>query len=222
VGKKVKFQGAQWITIVGVVGDAKEYGLGKATGDEVYLPEKQNPFANELVVRSLIPPLGVAPLVRAAVHSVDPYLAIDQIKPLVDLQAESIASPRVTAILLGLFAALAVLVSASGIAAVMALSVSQRTAELGIRMALGAQRGRIVLTVVREGLALALAGTAVGILAAIGLTRLLSALLYDTSPTDVLTFAAVALLFLIVAAIACFIPARQVTAIDPVVALRQE
>jgi putative ABC transport system permease protein len=144
------------------------------------------------------------------------------VEPVEHFQTESIASPRVTTILLGLFAALAVLVSASGIAAVMALSVSQRRGELGIRMALGAQRGSIVLTVVREGLTLAVAGTFIGILAAIGLTRLLSALLYDTSPTDMPTFAAVALLFLVIAPVACFIPARQVTAIDPVIALRQE
>ena len=124
--------------------------------------------------------------------------------------------------LLGLFAALALLISASGIAAVMALSVSQRTNELGIRMALGASRESVVYMMVRQGLVLALAGTLAGIVGALALTRLLSSLLYATSPTDALTFAAVSLLFLTVAAIACFIPARQATVIDPLVALRQE
>jgi putative ABC transport system permease protein len=125
-------------------------------------------------------------------------------------------------ILLGLFAGLAVFISATGIAAVMALAVRQRTNELGIRMALGAQRSRIVTMVVKQGLGLALAGTAFGIAGAIALTRLLKTLLYDTSPTDLVTFCAVSLLFLTVAAVACFIPARQVTAIDPLLALRQE
>jgi len=222
IGKRVKFGNSPWITIVGVVGDVKEYGLDRPAGDEMYFPIRQGNVANKLVVRTPLAPMSIAPLVRAAIHLVDPYIAVDQVEPVEHFQTESIASPRVTTILLGLFAALAVLVSASGIAAVMALSVSQRRGELGIRMALGAQRGSIVLTVVREGLTLAVAGTFIGILAAIGLTRLLSALLYDTSPTDMPTFAAVALLFLVIAPVACFIPARQVTAIDPVIALRQE
>jgi putative ABC transport system permease protein len=153
---------------------------------------------------------------------VDPQLAVDRVNTIERLQQDSVASPRVTTILLGLFAALALLISASGIAAVMALSVSQRTSELGIRMALGASRESIVLMVVRQGLALAVAGTVAGILGAFALTRLLAALLFATSPTDGLTFGAVSLLFLTVAAVACFIPARQVTAIDPVIALRQE
>jgi ABC-type antimicrobial peptide transport system permease subunit len=104
----------------------------------------------------------------------------------------------------------------------MALSVSQRTNELGIRMALGASRESVVYMVVRQGLGLALAGTLVGIVGALALTRLLTSLLYATSPTDAVTFAAVSLLFLTVAAVACFLPARQATVIDPLVALRQE
>ena len=127
-----------------------------------------------------------------------------------------------TAILLGLFAALALVISASGIAAVMALMVSQRTHELGIRIALGASRESILGMVVGQGLALALAGTVVGILGSLGLTRLLSSLLFATSATDALTFVAVSVLFLSVAAVACLIPARQVTLIDPLIALRQE
>jgi putative ABC transport system permease protein len=133
-----------------------------------------------------------------------------------------VASPRVTAILLGLFAGLAMLISASGIAAVMALSVTQRTGELGIRMALGASRESILYMVVRQGLTMALGGVVVGIAGAVALTRLLASLLYDTSPTDAFTFAAVSVVFLSVATVACLIPARQVTSIDPLTALRQE
>ena len=131
------------------------------------------------------------------------------------LEYDSMASPRVMTLLLGIFAGLALLISSSGIAAVMALSVTQRAHELGIRMALGAERSAIVGMVVKQGLALAAVGTLIGIAGAALLARTLSTMLYDTNPTDVLTFLAVSLLFLTVAAVACFIPARHVTGIDP-------
>jgi putative ABC transport system permease protein len=223
IGKRISVdQGKTWIQIVGVVADAKEYGLERAVHDEVYAPVLQNGFANNLVIRTAGDPMSVAAAIRAAIHSVDPQLAIDRMNTIERFASDSMASPRVTAILLGLFAGLAVIISACGIAAVMALSVSQRFNELGIRMALGASRESIVYMVVRQGLTLAIAGTAVGLAGAIALTRLLSSLLYATSPTDAVTFVAVSLLFLTVAAIASFIPARQVTAIDPLKALRQE
>jgi predicted permease len=223
IGKRVTFDhGQTWSTIIGIVGDAREYGLHRPVGDEIYFPLLQTAFAANLVLRTSIDPMSVSTLIRAAVHDADPQLAVDRVETIERLQQESIAAPRVTAILLGLFAVLALIISASGIAAVMALSVSQRTQELGIRLALGAQPESIVRMVVGQGLALALAGTAVGILGAVGLTRLLSTLLYATSPTDMFTFAAVSAVFLTVAAVACFIPARQVTAIDPLIALRQD
>ena len=223
VARRVTFDhGETWLKIVGVVGDAHEYGLDRHVADEMYFPLGQGHFANSLVVRTTGDPGRMLSLVRAAIHELDPYIALDQISTTDSLQYESMASPRLMTILLGLFAGLAVLISATGIAAVMALAVRQRTNELGIRMALGAQRSRIVTMVVKQGLVLALAGTAFGIAGAIALTRLLKALLYDTSPTDLATFCAVSLLFLTVAAVACFIPARQVTAIDPLHALRQE
>jgi putative ABC transport system permease protein len=173
-------------------------------------------------VRTAFDPSAAMPLVRAALHDVDPFMGLDQIGTLEQFQYDSVAPPRVTTTLLGVFAALALLISSSGIAAVMTLSVTQRTRELGIRMALGAERRAIITMVVRQGLALAFIGIAVGICGAMALTRLLSTLLYATSPTDVLTFLAVSLLFLAVGAAACFVPARQVTAIDPLIALREE
>ena len=138
------------------------------------------------------------------------------------LEYDSIASPRVMTLLMGIFAGLALLISSSGIAAVMALSVTQRAHELGIRMALGAERGAIIGMVVKQGLVLAFAGTLIGIAGAALLARMLSTMLYDTKPTDLLPFLAVSLLFLTVAAVARFVPARQVTGIDPLEALRQE
>jgi putative ABC transport system permease protein len=223
IGRRISLdQGQRWLTIVGVVGDAKVYGLERPVGDEVYLPLLQAGFAGNLLVRSAADPATVSSAVRSALREVDPQLAIDRVRTMESLQSESLASPRVTTILFGLFAALALLISASGIAAVMALSVTQRRNELGIRIALGASPQSVLYMVVRQGLALALAGVAVGIAGSVGLTRLLHTLLYNTSPTDAFTFAAVSLVFLTVAAVACFLPARQVTAIDPSIALSQE
>jgi len=223
VGKRVTFdRGQHWTTIIGVMADTKEYGLGRPVGDELYLPVAQNGFAPNLVMRTAADPMGLASAVRAALHDLDPQLAVDQVDSVERLEHESLTAPRVVTVLLSIFAALALVISACGIAAVMALSVRQRTQELGIRMALGAAPNSIVNMVVRQGLLLALIGTVVGIGGAIALTRLLRTLLYETSPTDVLTFAGVSVLFLAIAAAACFIPARQVTEIDPLIALRQE
>ena len=223
IGKRIGFdQGERWLTIAGVVGDAKEYGLERPVGDVVYRPVLQAGFAGNLLVRTAADPMTVAAAVRAALRDVDSQLAVDRVQTMERLQSESLASRRVTTILLGLFAALALVISASGIAAVMALSVTQRRNELGIRMALGASPRSVLYMVVRQGLTLALAGTALGIAGSVALTRLLHTLLYNTSPTDVLTFGVVSLVFLTVSAVACFLPARQVTAIDPSVALRQE
>jgi putative ABC transport system permease protein len=222
-GKRISFDsGKTWISIAGVVGDAREYGLERAVSDEVYLPADQAGFGGSLLVRTTVDPMSITPLIRKALHDVDPQLAVDQVETLERLQHESLASPRITTILLGIFAGLALVISASGIAGIMALTVSQRTRELGIRMALGQSKSSVVRMVVRQGLILALAGTGLGLVGAMVLARLLSSLLYATSPTDISTFAAVSLLFILVAGLACFVPARRVTTIDPFIALRQE
>jgi putative ABC transport system permease protein len=223
LGRRVTFdEGKTWVTIVGVVGDVREYGLDRPVEDEIYFPVRQQPFVNNLIVRTAMDPMSIAPLIRRVIHEVDPHIAVDRTNSVANFRDYSMAPALVTTTLLGIFAGLALLISASGIAAVMALSVTQRTHELGIRLALGASRQSIVHMVVRHGLKLAFLGTALGIVGSIGVTRLLASLLYATSPTDVLTFAAVSAFFLAVAAMACFLPTRQVTAIDPVIALRQE
>ena len=222
VGKHLSFDNRKhWMEIVGIAGDVREYGLDHGAADEIYLAYN-NGFVNRLVVRTAMQPQNAAPLVRAAIHEIDPLVAVDKVDTVERAEYDSMASPRVMTFLLGIFAALAVAISASGIAAVMALAVSQRRREIGVRMALGAQRGSIISMVVKQGLALALGGTALGLAAAAALTRLLARFLYGTSPTDLVTFSAVVALFLAVAAAACFIPARQVTSIDPLIALRQE
>ena len=205
-----------------MVGDTREYGLQHATLDEIYLPANQSFGAASLVVRTAGNPEAMLQTIRAAVHEVDPLLAIDQINTLAHFEYDSLTPSRLMTILLAIFAGLAMVISASGIAAVMALTVTQRTHELGVRLALGARQGAIVGMVVRHGLAMALCGTLIGIAGAVALADLLSTLLYATSPTDVPTYAAVGLIFLAVAALACYIPARQVTTIDPLSALRQE
>ncbi len=225
VGKRVSFdQGKTWVQIVGVAGDVKEYGLDQNVGDEIYTPVSQSggSLGGRLVVRTATDPLRMTTAVRQVLHDIDSQLAIDRVNSIEMFRRDSVESPRVTTILLGLFAGLAVIISLCGIAAVMALSVSQRTGELGIRMALGASRDSIIGMVMRQGLMLVILGTIVGLAGAIGLTRLLQSLLYSTSPTDVPTFIAVSGLFLLVAAVACFVPARQVTTIDPLKTLRQE
>jgi putative ABC transport system permease protein len=162
------------------------------------------------------------PLIRAALRTVDPFIGLDQIGTMEHFEYESMAPPRITATLLSIFAAVALIISVGGIAGVMTLSVAQRSRELGIRLALGAEPGAVVSMVVRQGLLLAVIGVAIGITGALALTRLLGTLLYATSPTDLLTFLSVSVLFLGVGAIACFVPARQVTSIDPLTALRDE
>jgi putative ABC transport system permease protein len=153
---------------------------------------------------------------------VDPQLAVDRVNSIERLQQDSVASPRITTILLGIFAALALAISATGIAGVMALSVNQRARELGIRMALGQSRSSIVQMLLQQGLSLATAGTVLGIVGALAVGRLLSSLLYNTSTRDILTYAAVSVVFLSVASFACMLPAHRVTLIDPSTALRQE
>jgi putative ABC transport system permease protein len=159
---------------------------------------------------------------RQAVYAVDPENAIDQAQTLENVRNESIASPRLTAALLGMFAALALFITAAGIAGVMALTVSQRTHEIGIRMALGASASSVLRLVLRQGLTLVFVGLALGVAGAFALTRMMSTLLFAVEPTDPLTWLAVALALAAVAALACFAPARRATSIDPLTALRSE
>lgn len=225
IGRRMRFDAGMewtpWVEIVGIASDVKEYGLAHPVDDEVY-GVYRNGFVNRLIVRTALDPNSMSAALRASLHDIDPLVAIDRIDTVEHAEYESMASPRVMTFLLGIFAGLAIVISCSGIGAVMALGVSQRTREIGIRMALGARVSSIVSMVVRQGLGLALAGIVLGMAGAAGLTRLLSAFLYGTSPTDFATFLAAPMLFLMVAGLACFIPARLASSIDPLVALREE
>jgi len=225
VGQRVAFgfQPDAWIEIVGVVGDTREYGLANPAKDEIYLPvAQQGGFSSSLIVRTASDPAAAATAIRQTIRQVDSLIGVDQVGTLEHFEQESMAPPRVTTTLLAVFAALALVMSVSGTASVLSLSVTQRSRELGIRMALGAARGSIVAAVMRQGLGLVTVGIIFGLGGAKLLTSLLSTLLFGISPTDAITYLAVTGLFLLVGAVACFVPARQVTSIDPLTALREE
>ncbi|MGA3205201.1 MAG: ABC transporter permease, partial [Bryobacteraceae bacterium] len=199
IGKRISFDGGkEWSEIVGIVGDTREYGLNQPPVGEVYGASRDG-FVSRLVVRTGGNEETAERMLRAAVHELDPLVAVDQVQTVEHAEYESLASPRMMTFLMGIFAGLALLISASGIAAVMALSVSQRPREIGVRLALGARRRSVVAMVVRQGIVLTVAGIVAGTLFAALLTKLLASLLYGTSPTDLLTFTAIPVVFLLVA-----------------------
>jgi putative ABC transport system permease protein len=223
VGKRVSFDNGQtWVTIVGVVGNVKQYGLDKEPADEIYGPVAQLAFGSFLTVKTKGEPLAASKALRDAVHEVDAETAIDQVRTLQQVLDDSVASPRLTAWLLGLFALVALVITAAGISGVMALAVTQRTREIGIRLALGATRTRIVTMIMRQGMTLVLVGLAVGVAGALALNGLVASLLYATPGADPVTFAAVSCLLVLVAGAACLIPSLRATAIDPMLTLRRE
>ena len=209
--------------VVGVVGDVRERGLTEDFPAEVYLPNRQWPVRRmTMVARTAVPPLSIAQEARQAVLEIDPNLPVSNIRTVEQLIAESIAQPRFYMLLLAAFAAVALVLAAIGIFGVMSYSVSQRTREIGIRMALGAEGGRVVSMVVRQAMALAAAGLTIGLAAALALSRTLSTLLFDLSPTDPWTFATVATLLGVVAFVASYVPARRAASVDPIAALRAD
>ncbi|MEW6734518.1 MAG: ABC transporter permease [Acidobacteriota bacterium] len=223
IGKKISLDDGQtWTTIIGVVGDVRQYGLDKEPIDELYLPFAQNPVATSILVRTLTEPMSIAQQVREAVYSIDPEQPVAEVQTLEQVRENSLDAPRLTTILLGLFSGLALTIMATGIAGVMALSVCQRTHEIGIRMALGATRWEVLRMVLGQGMKLILMGLSLGIAGALAVTRLMSTLLFGIEPTDPVTFITVSMLLITVAAISCLIPASRVTAIDPMIALRTD
>ncbi len=223
VGKRVSFDNGQtWVTIVGVVGNVHQYGLDKEPADEIYGPVAQLAFGQFLVVKTKGDPMAASKSLRDAVHEVDTETAVDQVKTLQQALDDSVASPRLTAWLLGLFALVALVITAAGISGVMALAVTQRTREIGIRIALGASRTGIVTMIMRQGMTLVVVGLVIGVAGALALNGLVASLLYATPGADPLTFAAVSCLLMLVAGAACLIPSLRATAIDPMLTLRRE
>jgi putative ABC transport system permease protein len=223
IGKHVSFdKGEHWITIVGIAGDVREFGLNQAAGAEIYLPLAQNSGPTTLLVRTANDPGNMGDRMRAIIHEIDSQTAVTRLRTLEEARSESLTAPRLTASLLGLFAALALLIAVAGIGGIMALSVSQRLHEIGIRMALGAQPLGILRMVLSQGLLLAALGVGIGFLGALGLTNLIKSLLFEVTPNDPVTFVGVALILLLAAAVAGYIPARRAASVDPIIALRCE
>ena len=223
IGKRISNDGGEhWGTIVGTVGDVREFGLDHPPVPEIYAPQKLNLSPGVLIVRTAVEPRSMAKALTRAVHDVDSQMAVSHILSLEQARYESMASPRVTASLLGIFAGLALVIATAGIGGIMALMVSQRVREIGIRIALGARPSSILQMVLGQGMLLAVLGIGIGIAGAVALTGLVKSLLFEVPPTDVLTFSGVGLTLLAAAALASYLPARRAAAVDPNVALRAE
>jgi len=215
-----------WMTIAGVVADVKYFGLNQPADPAVYTPyvqsdERWRRFMT-LALRTPGPSSGLAEVVKKQVWSMDSNLPVSNVRTMDELTEESLVADKFNLFLLGLFAALALILAAVGIYGLMAYSVSQRTHEMGLRIALGAQRGAVLRMVMREGVKTVFLGIAVGISGALALTRVMTSLLFEIKPTDPPTFVDAAILLAIVALAACYLPARRAMKVDPMVALRYE
>lgn len=221
-----------FLTVVGVVADVKNGGLTEPARQEVYVPLRQRAAAiasmglgqqqMSLAVRTSVEPMNLVNAIRQEVWALDRNIPVTGLRTMEQILESITVQPRFNTILLGIFAAVSLLLAAVGIYGVLSYSVTQRTHEIGIRMALGASSRDVLKLVVKQGMRLALLGVALGLVASFGLTRLLSNLLFGVGATDPLTFAGIALLLMSVALLACYIPARRATKVDPLAALRHE
>jgi putative ABC transport system permease protein len=209
--------------IVGVVGDTKTSAMDAESGAQIYVPHAQDPAWNfmGIVVRTAGDPAAFATTVRREVQALDKEQPVYSVRTMDDVVANSLGTRRVSMQLFAVFAGAALLLAAVGIYGVMAYSVTQRTQEIGIRMALGAQKSDVLRLVIRQGMTLSVIGVVVGLAGAFGLTRLIATLLFGVEATDPLTFLAIPLLLLFVALVACYLPARRAARLDPTVALAQ-
>jgi putative ABC transport system permease protein len=232
LGKRMKagFDGSQWCTIVGIVGDVKHTGLDAETNAEMYyhylqIPPELMGFVEgtmTLVLRTQAEPNSMVAAVRGEVQKLDADLAVFNVKSMQDLVGRSLAQPRFRTLLLGAFAGVALILAATGLYGVIAYAVTQRTNELGVRLALGAQKSDVLKLVVGEGAQLAALGIGIGLVVALPLTRIISRLLFEVNAADPVTFGTTALVILLVTVAASYLPALRAIQVDPVVALRCE
>ena len=226
VGKRLRFDDdpkVPWITVVGLVGDSRQLGMAKEPPPLLYFPYAQFvlPFTS-VTVRSALPHAALASIMRAQVAAIDPDLPLSDIEPLRTEMESNVDGPRFRALLIGVFALLALVLASVGVFGLVSFTVAQRTREIGIRVALGAAPRQVLVPGVREGIVLALAGIAIGLAGAFLAARALSAFLFGVAATDPVTFAGTALVMLIVATLASYIPSRRALKVDPVIALRAE
>jgi len=227
IGKRISLEDqpkeADWITVVGVAGDTKPRELHKEAVAELYMPFDQQPEPGmALMIRSSSADTSIAAAVRSEVLALDKNQPVYSIRTLDSVLSESVAGPRFRTLLLGIFAGVALILAGIGIYGVISYAVSQRTQEIGIRMALGARAADVLKLVVKGGMMLALIGVAIGLAGAFAVTRLLTTLLFGVTPTDAATFVTVSAGLIVVALFACYIPARRAARVDPLVALRYE
>jgi predicted permease len=224
IGKRLERANKEpWRTVVGVVRDTKEFSFDNEPPISIYHPHEQFPIGTMfMVVRTGSNPENITPAIAKEVHALDPELPAFEFMTMEQRLAVSLAPRRFSTFLLGVFAVTALILAAIGIYGVLDYSVSQRTHEIGIRMALGAQPGRISMLVLRQSFVLVFVGTVIGMLSAFGLTRVMSSLLYGVSATDLRTFVVPPLVLGGIALIASYIPARRAARVDPTVALRSE
>jgi putative ABC transport system permease protein len=224
LGRRISIdKGKNWAQIIGVLGDVHEHGLDKPTTDFIYLPFTQYPQTGPaLMARTQGDPIAIARAVVQRLYEVDSNQPAGRIQSLEQYRADSIAAPRLTANLLGLFALLALAIAAAGIGGVMSLAVSQRVHEIGVRMAIGARPAEIVRMILGQGMGLALVGVIIGVATAFALTSAVKSFLFGVTPNDPATFLAVAAVLAGAALAACYLPARRAARVDPLRALRTE
>jgi putative ABC transport system permease protein len=229
VGKRVTFGNTGpnnepvWFEIVGVTANVRSLELREEPPADLYFSLKQNPFENNAIeVRSTVEPQSIAPALRQAVAEVDRTVPVSEVQTMEHIVSESVTQPRFNLFLLGLFGSIALLLSAAGIYGVTSYTVTQRTHELGIRLALGAQVGDVLKLVMGQGMVVIGIGLALGLAASFVLMRLLRSLLFGVGENDPLTFTAITFVLLLVALAACYVPARRATKVDPLTALRYE
>ena len=230
VGRRVKPSNhGNWRTVVGVVADVKNAGLDRPTGTELYFPEPQaSEFGGDTTATILVreragrDAMRLAPAIREQIRSIDPAAAVSAVRPMEDVVSAARSRPRFIAVLLTLFSAVSMVLAALGIYGVMSYSVAQRTSEIGIRIALGAESRDVLGMVIRDGVFIAAAGTLAGTAGAFALTRVLRGLLFGVSAVDAPTFVAMAAVLIAVTLVACYVPARRAARTDPMIALRYE
>lgn len=223
VGQRIAIPWGGSREIVGVVDDVRHRGLDAEARPEMYVPMRQEAFgAISLVVRTTGDPLPMAESIKAEIYQLDALQPVFQVSTMRELVSDSVATRRFSMLLLALFAGLATVLAAIGVHALVSYTVTQRTREIGIRVALGAARGDVVRMVVRHGLLLAAVGVAIGVVVALGVTRLLGSLLFEVEANDPLTLSAVAASFIAIALTASWLPARHAARVDPMEALRYE
>ena len=224
IGHRIRRGDPSWLTIVGITGNMKGFGVDGDPMPNIYLSRQQTDWGNAVyvIIRTAVPPLSLAQTVRRAIRSFDKNIVIDKVTPIQDMLADSVTVPRFYMLLVLAFAALALTLAGVGVYGLLSYSVAHCTHEIGVRMALGAERGDVLGMILRQGLTLILIGVALGFAGAWASTRALESMLFQVHSTDALTFVGACLVLMAAGLLACYLPARRATEVDPMVALRYE